>query len=29
VPSSSTGTQVGVDFATTGAFTAYVDAVSW
>jgi hypothetical protein len=29
VPSSSTGTQVGVDFATSGAFTAYVDAVSW
>jgi hypothetical protein len=29
VPSGSTGTQVGVDFATTGAFTSYVDAVSW
>jgi hypothetical protein len=29
VPSSNTGTQVGVDFTTTGAFTSYVDAVSW
>jgi hypothetical protein len=29
VPSGSTGTQVGVDLATTGAFTSYVDAVSW
>jgi len=29
VPSSNTGTQVGIDFATTGAFTSYVDAVSW
>ena len=29
VPSSNTGTQVGVDFTTNGAFTSYVDAVSW
>ena len=29
VPSSKTGTQVGVDFGTSGAFTAYVDGVSW
>jgi hypothetical protein len=29
VPSSKTGTQVGVDFATSGAFNAYVDGVSW
>ena len=29
VPSTKTGTQVGVDFATSGAFTVYVDAVSW
>ncbi len=29
VPSSKTGTQVGVDFVTSGAFTTYVDGVSW
>jgi hypothetical protein len=29
VPSTNTGTQVGVDFTTNGAFTSYVDAVSW
>jgi len=29
VPSSSTGSQVGVDLTTTGAFTAYIDAVTW
>ena len=29
VPSSKTGTQVGVDFATSGAFTAYIDGVTW
>jgi len=29
VPSSSTGSQVGIDLTTTGAFTAYVDAVTW
>jgi hypothetical protein len=29
VPSSATGNQVGVDLTTTGAFTAYVDAVTW
>ena len=29
VPSGSTGTQVGVDFTTNGAFTSYIDAGSW
>jgi hypothetical protein len=29
VPSSSTGSQVGIDLTTTGAFTAYIDAVTW
>jgi hypothetical protein len=29
VPSSSTGRQVGIDLTTTGAFTAYIDAVTW
>jgi hypothetical protein len=29
VPSGATGTQVGVEFRTNGAFNAYVDAVTW
>ena len=29
VPSSVTANQVGIDFSTGGAFTAYVDSVTW
>ena len=29
VPSGVTANQVGVDFNTAGAFTAYVDSVTW
>jgi hypothetical protein len=29
VPSTITANQVGVDFTTGGAFTAYVDSVTW
>jgi len=29
VPSSATGNQIGLDLTTTGAFTAYIDSVSW
>jgi hypothetical protein len=29
VPSGATGGQVGVEFQTSGAFTAYVDSVTW
>jgi hypothetical protein len=29
VPSGATGTQVGVELQTSGAFTAYVDSVTW
>src|SRR4029077_6170078 len=29
VPSRATGSQVGVEFQTSGAFTAYVDSVTW
>ena len=29
VPSGSTGNQVGFEFQTSGAFTAYIDGVTW
>jgi hypothetical protein len=29
VPAGATGTQVGVEFKTSGAFTASVDAITW
>jgi hypothetical protein len=29
VPSGSSATQVGIDFATGGAFTAHIDGVTW
>jgi hypothetical protein len=29
VPAGATGTQVGVEFKTAGAFNAYVDAITW
>jgi len=29
VPAGATGTQVGVEFKTSGAFNAYVDAITW
>ena len=29
VPASASGKQVGVEFQTNGAFSAYVDAVTW
>jgi hypothetical protein len=29
VPAGVTANQVGVDFVTGGAFTAYVDSVGW
>ena len=29
VPSGATGSQVGVEFQTSGAFTGYVDSVTW
>jgi hypothetical protein len=29
VPAGATGSQVGVEFRTNGAFNAYVDAITW
>jgi hypothetical protein len=29
VPAGAIGSQVGVEFKTSGAFTAYLDAVTW
>ena len=29
VPSGATGTQVGIEYQTSGAFTSYVDSVTW